>query len=254
MNKNISIRLFCEVTLTVGENINLETEQSHYLKNVMRCKINEKILVFDNNSGEYTAEIVSIHKRSIDIEILEKTKPRCIPGDVWLIFCPLKKTRTDFLIEKSTEMGLRKFLPTFSNKTQTKTLSLNRSRKNIVEAVEQCGGTFIPEILPISSLAEVIEELPEDRLLIFCDESLESRNINECLLLDRPEKVAILVGPEGGFSESERKLLRAKKNILPVSLGNRILRAETAAVVALTMWHSMVGDWLKKVDHQNHDS
>ena len=249
MNKNISIRLFCEVTLTVGENINLETEQSHYLKNVMRCKINEKILVFDNNSGEYTAEIVSIHKRSIDIEILEKTKPRCIPGDVWLIFCPLKKTRTDFLIEKSTEMGLRKFLPTFSNKTQTKTLSLNRSRKNIVEAVEQCGGTFIPEILPISSLAEVIEELPEDRLLIFCDESLESRNINECLLLDRPEKVAILVGPEGGFSDSERKLLRAKKNILPVSLGNRILRAETAAVVALTIWHSMAGDWLKKVDH-----
>ena len=254
MNKNISIRLFCEVTLTVGEKINLETEQSHYLKNVMRCKINEKILVFDNNSGEYTAEIVSIHKRSIDIEILEKTKPRCIPGDVWLIFCPLKKTRTDFLIEKSTEMGLRKFLPTFSNKTQTKTLSLNRSRKNIVEAVEQCGGTFIPEILPISSLAEVIEELPEDRILIFCDESLESRNINECLLLDRPEKVAILVGPEGGFSDSERKLLRAKKNILPVSLGNRMLRAETAAVVALTMWHGMVGDWLKKVDHQNHES
>ena len=254
MNKNISIRLFCEVTLTVGEKINLETEQSHYLKNVMRCKINEKILVFDNYTGEYTAGIVNIHKRSIDIEILEKTKPRCIPGDVWLIFCPLKKTRTDFLIEKSTEMGLRKFLPTFSNKTQTKTLSLDRSRKNIVEAVEQCGGTFIPEILPISSLAEVIEELPEDRILIFCDESLESRNINECLLLDKPEKVAILVGPEGGFSDSERKLLRAKKNILPVSLGNRILRAETAAVVALTMWHSMVGDWLKKVDHQNHDS
>ena len=254
MNKNISIRLFCEVTLTVGEKINLETEQSHYLKNVMRCKINEKILVFDNYTGEYAAEIVNIHKRSIDIEILEKTKPRCIPGDVWLIFCPLKKTRTDFLIEKSTEMGLRKFLPTFSNKTQTKTLSLNRSSKNIVEAVEQCGGTFIPEILPISSLAEVIEELPEDRILIFCDESLESRNINECLLLDRPEKVAILVGPEGGFSDSERKLLRAKKNILPVSLGNRILRAETAAVSALTMWHSMVGDWLKKVDHQNHDS
>ena len=254
MNKNISIRLFCEVTLTVGEKINLETEQSHYLKNVMRCKINEKILVFDNCTGEYTAEIVNIHKRSIDIEILEKTKPRYVPGDVWLIFCPLKKTRTDFLIEKSTEIGLRKFLPTFSNKTQTKIVSLTRSRKNIVEAVEQCGGTFIPEILPISSLAEVIEELPEDRILIFCDESLESRNINECLLLDRPEKVAILVGPEGGFSDSERKLLRAKKNILPVSLGNRILRAETAAVSALTMWHGMAGDWLKKVDHQNNEN
>ena len=254
MNKNISIRLFCEVTLTVGKTISLETEQSHYLKNVMRCKINEKILVFDNVTGEYAAEIINIHKRSVDIEILEKTKTRYVPGDVWLIFCPLKKTRTDFLIEKSTEIGLRRFLPTFSNKTQTKTISLNRCRKNIVEAVEQCGGTFIPEILPISSLAEVIEELPEDRILIFCDESLESRNINECLLLDRPEKVAILVGPEGGFSDSERKLLREKKNILPVSLGNRILRAETAAVVALTMWHSMVGDWLKKLDHQNHES
>ena len=158
------------------------------------------------------------------------------------------------MIEKSTEIGLRRFLPTFSNKTQTKTISLNRCRKNIVEAVEQCGGTFIPEILPISSLAEVIEELAEDRILIFCDESLESRNINECLLLDRPEKVAILVGPEGGFSDSERKLLREKKNILPVSLGNRILRAETAAVSALTMWHGMAGDWLKKVDHQNNEN
>ena len=254
MNKNISIRLFCEVTLTVGDKINLEPEQSHYLKNVMRCKINEKILVFDNCTGEYTAEIMHVHKRSINIEVLEKTKPRYVPGDVWLIFCPLKKTRTDFLIEKSTEIGLRKFLPTFSNKTQTKIISLNRSRRNIVEAVEQCGGTFIPEILPISSLADVIEELPEERILIFCDESLESRNISECLLLERPAKVAILVGPEGGFSDSERKLLIAKKNVLPVSLGNRILRAETAAVVALTMWHSMVGDWLKKVDHQNHES
>ena len=254
MNKNISIRLFCEVTLTVGEKIKLETEQSHYLKNVMRCRINEKILVFDNYTGEYTAEIVNVQKRSIDIEIFEKTKPRYVPGDVWLIFCPLKKTRTDFLIEKSTEIGLRKFLPTFSDNTQTKKVSLNRYRKNIVEAVEQCGGTFIPEILPVSSLAEVIEELPEDRNLIFCDESLESRNINECLLSERPEKVAILVGPEGGFSDSERNLLRAKKNILPVSLGNRILRAETAAVVGLTVWHSMAGDWLKKVDHQNHES
>ena len=131
MNKNISIRLFCEVTLTVGEKINLETEQSHYLKNVMRCKINEKILVFDNNSGEYTAEIVGIHKRSIDIEILEKTKPRYVPGDVWLIFCPLKKTRTDFLIEKSTELGLRKFLPTISDKTQTKKVESNNN--NIIK-------------------------------------------------------------------------------------------------------------------------
>ena len=254
MNKNISIRLFCEVTLTVGEKINLETEQSHYLKNVMRCKINEKILVFDNYTGEYTAEIVNIHKRSIDIEILEKTKPRCIPGDVWLIFCPLKKTRTDFLIEKSTELGLRKFLPTFSDKTQTKTVSLDRCKKNIIEAVEQCGGTFIPEILPIVSLARVIDELPEDRKLIFCDETLENRNISECLLLEKPEKIALLVGPEGGFSHMERNLLKTKKNVLPVSLGNRILRAETAAVAALTMWHGMVGDWINRVGHLNYES
>jgi 16S rRNA (uracil1498-N3)-methyltransferase len=254
MNKNIGIRLFCEVTLRVGEKINLESEQTHYLKNVMRCKINEKIIVFDNCTGEYLAEIVCFHKRSVDIVILEKTRPIYVPGDVWLIFCPLKKSRTDFLIEKSTELGLRKFLPTFSDKTQTKIVSLNRSRKNIVEAVEQCGGTFIPEILPISSLANVIEELPEDRTLIFCDESLESRSINECLMLERPEKVAILVGPEGGFSNGDRKLLRTKKNILPVSLGNRILRAETAAVAALTMWHGMVGDWPKKMDHKNYGS
>ena len=100
MNKNISIRLFCEVTLTVGKMISLETEQSHYLKNVMRCKINEKILVFDNVTGEYAAEIIYIHKRSVDIEILEKTKTRYVPGDVWLIFCPLKKNKNRFLDRK----------------------------------------------------------------------------------------------------------------------------------------------------------
>ena len=248
MNKNISIRLFCEVTLGVGEKINLEKDQTHYLKNVMRCKINDKIIVFDNTTGEYIAEIVNIYKRLINIEILEKTKPRLVPGDVWLIFCPLKKTRTDFLVEKSTELGLRKFLPALSDKTQTKTVSMNRCQKNIVEAVEQCGGTFIPEILPVNPLAKIIQTLPKDRILVFCDESLESRNINDCLLKEKPEKVALLVGPEGGFSDSERKLFRTKKNVLPVSLGNRILRAETAAVAALTMWHGLVGDWQKRVD------
>ena len=254
MNKNISIRLFCEDTLGVGKKINLEKDQTHYLKNVMRCKINDKVYVFDNTTGEYLAEIINIHKRFVNIEILEKTKPRYVPGDVWLIFCPLKKTRTDFLIEKSTELGLRKFLPTLSDKTQTKKLSVDRFKKNIVEAVEQCGGTFIPEISPVSSLVKVIEELPEDRMIIFCDESLESRNINDNLLSANSEKVALLVGPEGGFSDSERNLIRTKKNVLPVSLGNRILRAETAAVVALTMWHGLVGDWHKRVDHQNYES
>ena len=100
----------------------------------------------------------------------------------------------------------------------------------------------------------MIEELPEDRMLIFCDESLESRNINESLLSANCKKVALLIGPEGGFSDTERDLLRTKKNVLPVSLGNRILRAETAAVVALTMWHGLVGDWHKRVDHQNYES
>ena len=100
MNKNISIRLFCEVSLRVGEKINLESEQTHYLKNVMRCKANEKIIVFDNDTGEYVAEIINIHKRSIDIEILEKTKPRYLPGDVWLIFCPLKKNKNRLLNRK----------------------------------------------------------------------------------------------------------------------------------------------------------
>ena len=132
---------------------------------------------------------------------------------------------------------------------------MSRFKKNIVEAVEQCGGTFIPEISAVNSLTKVIEELPEDRMIIFCDESLESRNINDGLLSKKnSKKVALLVGPEGGFSDSERNLLRTKKNVLPVSLGNRILRAETAAVVALTMWHGLVGDWHKRVDHQNYES
>ena len=141
-----------------------------------------------------------------------------------------------------------------TSKLDAEVLLSNVLKKNIVEAVEQCGGTFIPEITPVSPLSKVIEELPEDRMIIFCDESLESKNISESLLSVNSEKVALLVGPEGGFSVSERNLLRTKRNVLPVSLGNRILRAETAAVIALTMWHGLVGDWHKRVDHQNYES
>ena len=133
-------------------------------------------------------------------------------------------------------------------------MDTNTLSKVFIIVVNNPTSLIVPEISPVSSLAKVIEELPEDRMIIFCDESLESKNISESLLSVNSEKVALLVGPEGGFSDSERNLLRTKRNVLPVSLGNRILRAETAAVIALTMWHGLVGDWHKRVDHQNYES
>ena len=211
----------------------------------MRCGVGAKILLFDGVSGEYLSEIEYLDRKKTRINILLKTKCLQIPGDVWMIFCPLKKQRTDFLVEKCTELGVRKFLPILSNYTQTKRVSINRLKAQIVEAVEQCGGNFIPEMHALDRFEKVLENFPKNRKIIFCDETLEYQNIQNALKEPELKRVGIFVGPEGGFSSNERKMVEQTGGAIRVSLGKRILRAETAAVSALASWHSVSGDWVK---------
>ena len=168
-----------------------------------------------------------------------------MPGDVWIVFCPLKKQRTDFLVEKCTELGVRKFLPIVSQNTQTKRISIERLKKHIIEAVEQCGGNFVPEVQSLDTFQNVLNNFPDNRKIIFCDETLEYENIHNTLKPHDLCKVAIFIGPEGGFSLNERRIVEKNSEIVSVSLGKRILRAETAAVSALTSWHIISGDWSK---------
>lgn len=245
MYNDIKIRLFCEDSLNSKKEVTLKKEQTHYLRDVMRCDVGAKILLFDGVSGEYLSEITHIDRKKTRINILLKTKCLEIPGDVWIIFCPLKKKRTDFLVEKCTELGVRKFLPILSHNTQTKRVSINRLKTQIIEAVEQCGGNFIPEMDALDRFERVLENFPKNRKIIFCDETLEYENIQKALNEPGLKRVGIFVGPEGGFSSNERKMVQKAGEAVRVSLGKRILRAETAAVSALASWHSVSGDWVK---------
>ena len=245
MDDTISIRLFCEDSLNNIKEVSLKKEQTHYLRDVMRCKIGAKIFLFDGTSGEYLSEIAYIDRKSTRLRILQKKRHLEMPGDVWIVFCPLKKQRTDFLVEKCTELGVRKFLPIVSQNTQTKRISIERLKKHIIEAVEQCGGNFVPEVQSLDTFQNVLNNFPDNRKIIFCDETLEYENIHNTLKPHDLGKVAIFIGPEGGFSLNERRIVEKNSEIVPVSLGKRILRAETAAVSALTSWHIISGDWSK---------
>ena len=245
MDDTIRIRLFCEDSLNNTKEVFLKKEQTHYLRDVMRCRIGMKITLFDGTSGEYLSEIAYIDRKSTRLRILQKKSHLEMPGDVWIVFCPLKKQRTDFLVEKCTELGVRKFLPIVSQNTQTKRISIERLKKHIIEAVEQCGGNFVPEIQTLNTFQNVLNNFPDNRKILFCDETLEYENIQNTLNLLDFGKVGIFIGPEGGFSLNERRMIEKKSEVVRVSLGKRILRAETAAVSALTSWHSISGDWTK---------
>ncbi len=245
MDNIIRIRLFCEDSLSHMTEVSLKKEQTHYLRDVMRCKVGARILLFDGISGDYLSEITNIDRKNTTVRVLQKQRQLEIPGDVWMVFCPLKKKRTDFLVEKCTELGVRKFLPIVSQNTQAKRISIIRLEKQVVEAVEQCGGNFVPEVQSLETFESVLNNFPDNRKIIFCDETLEYENIQNVLKSLDLGKVGIFIGPEGGFSLNERRMIEKNSEVVRVSLGKRILRAETAAVSALTSWHSVSGDWTK---------
>ena len=238
MNK---IRLFVDHTLGEAQSVPLNKDQAHYIFSVMRKSIGETILIFDGNNGEWEASIEEISKKSGVLFCIKQTKPQIMPPDLWLFFSPLKKVRTDFIVEKATELGVAKIIPVQTEHTNADRVKLSRLSAHAIEAAEQCGGTYIPKIEELQKINEMLENFPLDRRLLFCDEKLQASEVNLENL--KKGKWAILVGPEGGFSEIERNYLRGLKFTFSISLGPRILRADTAAVTAISLWQNYLGDW-----------
>jgi 16S rRNA (uracil1498-N3)-methyltransferase len=207
----------------------------------MRKRIGDSVLIFDGINGEWIASIKEISKKKGLLFCINQTKPQILPPDLWLYFSPLKKVRTDFIIEKATELGVGKIIPVRTEHTNADRISIDRLRAHAREAAEQCGGTYIPKIVELQKLNEVLNNFPMDRKILFCDEELKQSEVKLKNL--EKGKWAILIGPEGGFSEIERNHLRGLKFTHSISLGPRILRADTAVVTAISLWQNYLGDW-----------
>ena len=238
--KSAKVRLYVEHPVGPGQTVPLSREQAHYLFGVMRLTAGDPILVFNGKSGEWRAEIVEAGKRGGLLACTEQTAPQMTPPDLWLLFAPIKKARTDFIVEKAAEMGARRIVPVQTAFTNSERIRQDRLQAHAVEAAEQCGGTFVPEVDELQRLDQLLSDWPEDRQLMFCDEALAGRA--RALAADGSDRWAILIGPEGGFSEAERARLNSLPFAHAVSLGPRILRADTAAVAAMTVWQRTFGD------------
>ncbi|WP_246100715.1 16S rRNA (uracil(1498)-N(3))-methyltransferase [Palleronia caenipelagi] len=235
------IRLYLDHPLGAGQSVPLTRDQAHYLFGVMRRGQGDLIEVFDGQNGAWSARIDEAGKRGGSLKCLEQVAEQRDPPDLWLLFAPIKKTRTDFIVEKAAELGAARICPVQTEFTNSERIRQDRLQAHAVEAAEQCGGTFVPEVADIARLRAVLDGWDPARRLMFCDERMVGAASS--LAAETPGAWAILIGPEGGFSEAERTRLHGMDAARPVSLGPRILRADTAAVAALTLWQAALGDW-----------
>jgi 16S rRNA (uracil1498-N3)-methyltransferase len=239
-------RLFVEADLTPGPTVALEPEQANYLVNVMRLATGAPLLVFNGRDGEWRATLTAAGKRRYALMVGEQTRPQPHAWDLHYLFAPLKHARLDYMVQKAVEMGARRLQPVLTRHTQAERVNLKRMRANAIEAAEQCGILSLPEIGEPLALTAAIEALDPARLLVFCDEDAEIKDPVAALAGMRsrdPAPVAVLIGPEGGFAESEREALIKRPNMVRLALGPRILRADTAAVAALALVGAVLGDW-----------
>ena len=230
------IRLHVKHPLRLRQRVPLERGQSHYLSTVMRVLPGDEILAFNGKHGEWLARVEGRAARAEALSCLELTSPQVDAPDVWLLFAPLKKARTNYAVEKATELGVSRIVPVRTERTNAKRVATERLEAIAVEAAEQCGGLAVPEVAPLSRLDDVLAGWPSGRRLFVCDEELSGHR-SRWLEADGDGPAAVLVGPEGGFAEGERNALSGMPSAELVGLGNRILRAETAVVAALALLH-----------------
>ena len=235
-------RLFVPDDLSAGAAFDTDPQQSHYLANVLRLGEGAEVLVFNGRHGEWTAKIAGRTKRAVRLEVLELQRPQPEHPDLVYCFAPLKVGRLDYLVQKAVEMGAGTLVPVMTQHTQMKP-NIDRLRANSVEAAEQCGILAIPEVTEAVKLEQLLAGWDKDRRLIFCDEDASTNNPMTALQGIKERKLALLVGPEGGFSDEERRMLRALPYVTAIPLGPRILRADTAAVAALAVIQAVIGDW-----------
>ena len=254
-----SQRLFVDAALASGAGIECSAGQANYLLNVLRLTAGDTILVFNGRDGEWRAAIETRSRRACGLRIGELSRAQEGGPDIDYLFAPLKRTRLDYMVEKATELGVARLRPVLTRRTIAERVNLERMRANAVEAAEQCGILRIPEVVEPVKLERVLETWDAARQLIFCDEDAEIVNPIEalrqgvrptllaCLRQDvsAPSRtpLAVLIGPEGGFDPAEREMLLAKPYTIRISLGPRVMRADTAAIAALALVNAVAGDW-----------
>ena len=240
-------RLFVAVKLAPGAIVALDRAQANYLANVMRLRAGAAVLVFNGRDGEWQARLALDGRRSASLELAERTRPQPPSGDLAYLFAPLKAARLDYLVQKAVEMGATRLQPVLTRHTQAERVNLRRMRANVIEAAEQCGILAVPEVAEPAPLAKALAALEPSRLVVFCDEDADIKDPVAALAArragDHPPPLAVLIGPEGGFAEDERSAVMKLPNVVRLSLGPRILRADTAAVAALALVGAVLGDW-----------
>ncbi|MDR6756270.1 16S rRNA (uracil1498-N3)-methyltransferase [Mycoplana sp. BE70] len=236
-------RLFVEAHLSAGAAFEAAKDQFHYLANVLRAEGGSEVLAFNGRDGEWRAQLSYPTRKRLLLTPVEQTRPQPAPSDLHYLFAPLKVGRLDYLVQKAVEMGAGVLQPVMTQHVQGKISSLDRIEANVIEAAEQCGILAIPQVSAPRRLDELLQDWPQDRRILFCDEGHGSQNPLPALNAVRENKLALLVGPEGGFSDGERTILRNLPFVTPIPLGPRILRADTAAVAALAIIQATIGDW-----------
>jgi len=238
-------RLFVRVPLAAGAVVPLEKSQAHYLGNVLRLRAGERILVFNGRDGEWSATLQQPQKRTATLLIEENTRAQAAPADLHYLFAPIKAARLDYMVQKAVEMGVSLLQPVLTQHGQVARVSSERMLANAIEAAEQCGLLSLPDVKPILPLTDVLAGWNSERRLVFCDEDAAVQSPVEALADLSSAPLALLIGPEGGFSAEERAVLLKRPNVVRLSLGPRILRADTAAVAALAVIQAAAGDWRK---------
>jgi 16S rRNA (uracil1498-N3)-methyltransferase len=241
-------RLFVDAPLASEGSVTLEPEAQNYLRNVLRLAPGSSVLVFNGRDGEWRGEIVEAGKKRFGLLVREQMRGQTEAGDLWYLFAPLKHARLDYMVQKAVEMGASRLVPVMTRRTQATRVNTDRMHANAVEAVEQCGILTVPETADPISFSNLLDRWPEERTLIFCDEAADLGDALVALRAVRSRPLAVIIGPEGGFDETERARLLKMPGVVRISLGPRILRADTAAVAALALIQAVAGDWTPAVE------
>ncbi|EJF75338.1 16S rRNA (uracil(1498)-N(3))-methyltransferase [Bartonella alsatica] len=236
-------RLFIRQPLALNGEIKIEGAQASYLVSVLRMQEGAEILLFNGKDGEWLAKLITIKKKVVVAQLIRQERLQTSRSNLIYCFAPLKSARLDYMVQKAVEMGVSTLQPVITHHTQITRINMARMEANVVEASEQCGILSLPECVSAVSLAELLANWDETRPLFFCDEAHKSHNPLHLLKKYEITMYGVLIGPEGGFSEKERNFLNKHSFVIPISLGPRILRADTAAVAALALLNVTVGDW-----------
>lgn len=236
-------RLYVPFDLAPDATQHLDKNQSNYLAAVLRQKPGAEIIVFNGRDGAWRATLATSNKKSLEIKVQTQITPQTHPIDLTYLFAPLKTGRLDYMVQKATEMGVAAMQPVLTDFTQSPKIKMDRIRANCIEAAEQCEILSVPDVHAPIKLSDMLDQWDGHRALIFCDEAAPEQNPLDALAPLKGQPLALLIGPEGGFSPNERAALQACKFVTPISLGPRIMRADTAAVAALALVQVVAGDW-----------